>query len=62
MLKQSNPLQIYLDHGATTPVRTEVIEAMLPYWTDVYGNPSSVHRLANWLEKVFNMPGRLSQN
>ncbi len=35
---------VYLDHGATTPVRSEVIEAMLPYWTTSYGNPSSVHR------------------
>ena len=34
---------IYLDHAATTPVRSEVVEAMLPYWTDFYGNPSSVH-------------------
>jgi cysteine desulfurase len=35
---------IYLDHGATTPVRSEVIDAMIPYWTTSYGNPSSVHR------------------
>lgn len=34
---------IYLDHGATTPVHPQVIEAMLPYWTDYYGNPSSGH-------------------
>lgn len=34
---------IYLDHGATTPVHPDVIEAMLPYWTAVYGNPSSAH-------------------
>ena len=34
---------IYLDHAASTPVREEVIEAMKPYWTDFYGNPSSVH-------------------
>lgn len=34
---------IYLDHAASTPVRQEVIEAMKPYWTDYYGNPSSVH-------------------
>ncbi len=35
--------RVYLDHNATTPVRQEVLEAMLPYMTDVYGNPSSVH-------------------
>jgi cysteine desulfurase len=34
---------IYLDHAASTPVREEVIDAMQPYWTDFYGNPSSVH-------------------
>ncbi len=34
---------IYMDHGASTPVRPEVVEAMLPYWTDHYGNPSSAH-------------------
>jgi len=34
---------IYLDHAATTPVRPEVVEAMLPYLTEVFGNPSSAH-------------------
>ncbi|MFC1551843.1 cysteine desulfurase family protein, partial [Candidatus Latescibacterota bacterium] len=33
----------YLDHNATTPVRPEVIEAMLPYMNETFGNPSSVH-------------------
>ena len=51
MNEQSNPLQIYLDHGATTPVRTEVIDAMLPYWTDAYGNPSSVHQFGQLASK-----------
>jgi cysteine desulfurase len=35
---------IYLDHAATTPVRAEVLEAMLPFYGPRFGNPSSVHR------------------
>jgi len=35
---------IYLDNAATTPVRPEVRDAMLPYLGERYGNPSSVHR------------------
>jgi len=35
---------IYLDHAATTPVRPEVREAMLPWLGDRFGNPSSSHR------------------
>jgi cysteine desulfurase len=34
---------VYLDHAATTPLRREVLDAMLPYLTEVYGNPSSAH-------------------
>src|SRR5512134_54531 len=33
----------YFDHAATTPVRPEVLEAMLPYLGGTFGNPSSEH-------------------
>ncbi|MGO3234726.1 MAG: cysteine desulfurase family protein [Microbacterium sp.] len=36
---------LYLDHAATSPVRPEVLEAMHPYLTGVFGNPSSHHTI-----------------
>jgi cysteine desulfurase len=36
-------MPIYLDHAATTPLRREALEAMLPWLTEGFGNPSSVH-------------------
>jgi len=35
--------KIYLDYAATTPVHPEVVKAMLSYFTDVFGNPSSIY-------------------
>src|SRR5438034_3811742 len=35
---------VYLDNNATTRPAPQVVEAMLPFFTDLYGNPSSVHR------------------
>ncbi|HEX2908175.1 MAG TPA: cysteine desulfurase family protein [Phototrophicaceae bacterium] len=35
---------VYLDHSATTPTDERVVAAMLPYWTAVFGNPSSLHQ------------------
>tara|TARA_B100001250_G_scaffold17568_1_gene15277 strand:- start:29472 stop:30614 length:1143 start_codon:yes stop_codon:yes gene_type:complete len=37
---------IYLDCAASTPVRPEVLDAMIPYFTEHFGNPSGVHRMA----------------
>ena len=36
----------YLDHAATTPLRPEVLEKMLPYFSEKFGNPSSLYSLA----------------
>src|SRR3972149_9420426 len=35
--------RVYLDHAATTPLDSRVLDAMLPYLRDVWGNPSSIY-------------------
>ena len=45
---------IYLDNAATTKTRPEVVEAMLPYFTEYYGNPSSVYEFSNESKKAIN--------
>ena len=55
-LKDTNDLGnlIYLDHAATTPVRPEAMEAMLPYFCESYGNPSSIYNLAQESRKALD--------
>jgi cysteine desulfurase len=36
--------RVYLDHAATTPIEPDVLKAMMPYFTEIFGNPSSVHQ------------------
>ena len=43
---------IYLDHNATTPILPEVLEAMMPYLTSEWGNPSSSYKFGSSLKKV----------
>ncbi len=43
MLGDPTRSHVYLDHAATTPLRREALDAMLPLLTDNFGNPSSVH-------------------
>lgn len=57
-MQQLKMREIYLDNAATTPVRKEVMEAVLPYFSENYGNPSSFHykglKAKNALENARN--------
>ncbi len=44
--------RIYMDHGATTAVESEVIKEMLPYYTQWYGNPSGLYEFAGKSKKA----------
>jgi cysteine desulfurase len=44
----------YLDHAATTPMRPEAVEAMLPFLADQYANPSGSHRFAREARKALD--------
>ena len=49
---------IYLDHGASTPTDVTVVEAMLPYFSEMYGNPSGVHQQARNSKQALNKARR----
>jgi cysteine desulfurase len=49
---------IYLDYAATTPVDALVLEAMLPYFRENFGNPSSIHRWGREAEKAIETARR----
>jgi cysteine desulfurase len=44
--------RVYLDHASATPVRKEVVEAMLPYFEERFGNPSTVYDLGSEVKDV----------
>ncbi|NLP14106.1 MAG: cysteine desulfurase NifS [Clostridium sp.] len=47
-----NNRHIYMDHAATTPVNPQVLEAMLPYFTDKFGNASSIYSIGRESKKA----------
>lgn len=44
--------RVYMDNAATTALNKEVLEAMMPYLTDIYGNPSSLHTFGQEAHKA----------
>src|SRR3972149_9643540 len=50
----NNPAPIYLDYNATTPIDPKVLEAMLPYLKEHFGNPSSNHMYGKLAREAVN--------
>jgi len=46
--------RIYMDHAATTSTHSEVLEAMKPYFSDIFGNPSSIHSFGREAKKAID--------
>ena len=46
--------RVYLDYAATSPVKDEVLKEMLPYFTNIFGNPSSVYSYARESKKAID--------
>ena len=44
----------YLDHAATTPMRADAVEAMLPFLSEQFANPSGSHRFARQVRKAID--------
>ncbi|MFW5741535.1 MAG: aminotransferase class V-fold PLP-dependent enzyme, partial [Myxococcota bacterium] len=58
--RTATPLRkVYLDHNATTPVAAEVAEAMIPFLTEHWGNPSSIHTVGNQARKAVELARRV---
>ncbi len=45
---------IYVDHAATSPLHPDVLEAMMPYFNEYFGNPSSIHRFGRETRKALD--------
>lgn len=50
-------MKVYMDNAATTALSSEVLNAMMPYLTDIYGNASSVHSFGQDAKKGVDKQG-----
>ena len=48
---------VYMDHASATPVREPVIEAMMPYFDQHFGNPSTVYDMGSKIKYVIESEG-----
>ncbi len=46
--------RVYLDYSATTPTKKEVVDVMMPYFTEIYGNPSSIYSYGREAKKALD--------
>ena len=47
-------MKVYMDYSATTPVKKEVLDTMIPYFTEQYGNPSSIYQMGQASKKAID--------
>lgn len=47
-------MKVYMDYSATTPVKKEVLDTMIPYFTEQYGNPSSIYQMGQATKKAID--------
>lgn len=53
--KMPSVKKIYVDYNSTTPVHPEVVEAMMPYYRNVFGNASSIHRFGQEAHRALDL-------
>ena len=55
-------MKVYLDNAATTPMDKEVLEAMLPFMENQFGNPSSIHSFGRETRSAIEKSRKTPQN